>query len=200
VLAQVVNVADEAAVAAGMKEAVAKMGAVHTVVANAGIGGGAKSFAEFPTETYRKVLSVNLDGVFFTLREAAKHMVDRAKGGDPGGSLVGVASLAAIEGAARNEAYAATKGAVISMMKSIAVEHARYGVRANSVLPGWIATDMTQGAQDNPAFADKVIPRVPMRRWGEPKDFGGVAVYLTSDASSYHSGDSFVIDGAYSIF
>ena len=81
-----------------------------------------------------------------------------------------------------------------------AVEFARDGVRGNIILPGWIATDMTQGAQDNPAFAEKVIPRVPMRRWGEPKDFGGVAVYLTSDASSYHSGDSFVIDGAYSIF
>jgi NAD(P)-dependent dehydrogenase (short-subunit alcohol dehydrogenase family) len=175
-------------------------GRVDSCIANAGVGGGAKSFAEFPTETYRRVLSVNLDGVFFTLREACKHMVERAKAGDPGGSVAGVASLAAIEGAARNEAYAATKGAVISLIKSIAVEHARYGVRANSILPGWIATDMTQGAQDNPAFAEKVIPRVPMRRWGQPADFGGVAVYLTSDASSYHSGDAFVIDGAYSIF
>jgi len=146
------------------------------------------------------VLSVNLDGVFFTLREACKHMVARANAGDPGGSVAGVASLAAIEGAARNEAYAATKGAVVSMIKSIAVEHARYGVRANSILPGWIATDMTKTAQDNPAFAEKVLPRVPARRWGEPADFGGLAVYLTSSASSYHSGDSFVIDGAYSIF
>ena len=195
-----VNVADETQVAAAMLDVVKHFGRVDSVFANAGIGGGAKSFAEFPTDVYRRVLSVNLDGVFFTLREAAKHMVDRAKAGDPGGSLVGIASLAAIEGAARNEAYAATKGAVISMMKSIAVEHARYGVRANSILPGWIATDMTQGAQDNPTFTDKVIPRVPMRRWGEPKDFGGVAVYLTSDASSYHSGDSFVVDGGYSIF
>ncbi|MBI1361086.1 MAG: SDR family oxidoreductase [Alphaproteobacteria bacterium] len=195
-----VNVADETAVAAAMLDVVKHFGRVDTVIANAGVGGGAKSFSEFPTETYRRVLSVNLDGVFFTLREACKHMVERAKAGDPGGSVAGVASLAAIEGAARNEAYAATKGAVISMMKSIAVEHARYGVRANSILPGWIATDMTQGAQDNPAFAEKVIPRVPMRRWGQPADFGGVAVYLCSDASSYHSGDSFVIDGAYSIF
>lgn len=195
-----VNVADEAQVTSAMVDVAKHYGRIDSVFANAGIGGGAKSFAEFPTDVYRRVLSVNLDGVFFTLREAAKHMVDRAKAGDPGGSLVGVASLAAIEGAARNEAYAATKGAVISMMKSIAVEHARYGVRANSILPGWIATDMTQGAQDNPAFADKVIPRVPARRWGEPKDFGGVAVYLTSDASSYHSGDSFVVDGGYSIF
>ncbi len=198
--AQQVNVADEKAVAEGMEEAVAAMGRVDTVIANAGIGGGAKSFSEFPTDVYRRVLSVNLDGVFFTLREAAKHMVARATAGDPGGSLIGVASLAAIEGAARNEAYAATKGAVISMMKSIAVEHARYGVRANSILPGWIATDMTAGAQESKAFAEKVIPRVPARRWGEPADFGGVAVYLASDASSYHSGDSFVIDGGYTIF
>jgi NAD(P)-dependent dehydrogenase (short-subunit alcohol dehydrogenase family) len=195
-----VNVADEKAVADAMVDVVKTFGRVDSCIANAGVGGGAKSFAEFPTETYRRVLSVNLDGVFFTLREACKHMVERARAGDPGGSVAGVASLAAIEGAARNEAYAATKGAVISLIKSIAVEHARYGVRANSILPGWIATDMTQGAQDNPAFAEKVIPRVPMRRWGQPADFGGVAVYLTSDASSYHSGDAFVIDGAYSIF
>jgi NAD(P)-dependent dehydrogenase (short-subunit alcohol dehydrogenase family) len=200
VLTQQVNVADEHQVADAMAEAADKMGRIDSVFANAGIGGGASSFSEFGTDTYRRVLSVNLDGVFFTFREACKHMVERAKGGDKGGSLVGVASLAAIEGAARNEAYAATKGAVISMMKSIAVEHARYGVRANSILPGWIATDMTAGAQESKAFSEKVIPRVPARRWGEPADFGGIAVYLTSDASAYHSGDSFVIDGAYSIF
>ncbi|MBO9706942.1 MAG: SDR family oxidoreductase [Caulobacter sp.] len=200
VKAQVVDVADEAQVREGMEEAVAAMGRVDSVFANAGVGYGAPSFIEMKTETYRKTLAVNLDGVFFTFREACRHMVERAKGGDAGGSIVGIASLAAIEGAARNQAYAATKGAVISMMKSVAVEHARYGVRANAILPGWIATDMTQGAQDNPAFADKVIPRVPARRWGEPADFGGIAVYLTSDASSFHSGDTFVIDGAYSIF
>jgi NAD(P)-dependent dehydrogenase (short-subunit alcohol dehydrogenase family) len=114
--------------------------------------------------------------------------------------LVGIASLAAIEGAARNQHYAATKGAVVSMMKSIAVEHARYGVRANAILPGWIATDMTAGAQGSDVFETKVIARVPARRWGEPEDFGGIAVYLTSNASTYHSGDLFVIDGAYSIF
>ena len=200
VLTQVVNVADEAAVAAGMAEAVEQMGRIDTVIANAGIGGGARSFSEFETETYRRVLSVNLDGVFFTFREACKHIVARAGAGDPGGSLIAISSLSAIDGAARNEAYAATKGAVISMIRAIAVEHARYGVRANAILPDWIATDMTQGAQDNQTFTDRVISRVPARRWGEPSDFGGVAVYLASDASTYHSGDTFVIDGAYSIF
>jgi NAD(P)-dependent dehydrogenase (short-subunit alcohol dehydrogenase family) len=86
------------------------------------------------------------------------------------------------------------------MMKAIAVEHARHGVRANAILPGWIATDMTAAAQDSTVFNDKVISRVPARRWGEPDDFGGVAVYLASDASRYHTGDSFLIDGGYAIF
>jgi NAD(P)-dependent dehydrogenase (short-subunit alcohol dehydrogenase family) len=200
VLAQRVNVTEEAAVVAAMTEAVTAMGRIDCVIANAGIGGGAPSFAEMSHDTWRRVLSVNLDGVFFTCREACRHMVERARAADPGGSIAVIASLAAIEGAARNEAYAATKGGVISMMKAIAVEHARYGVRANAILPGWIATDMTAGAQASPAFAEKVIPRVPIRRWGEPADFGGVAVYLASDASRYHTGDSFVIDGGYSIF
>ena len=201
VLTQVVNVADEEAVRAGMVEAVNKMGRIDTVIANAGIGAGSPSFAEMSTETYRKILSVNLDGVFFTFREACKHMIARAGEGDrAGGSLVVISSLSAIDGAARNEAYAATKGAVISMIRGIAVEHARFGVRANAILPGWIATDMTAGAQGNDKFNDNVIKRVPVRRWGQPADFGGMAVYLASDASSFHTGDSFLIDGGYAIF
>jgi len=200
VLAQQVDVADEAAVVAAMAEAVAAMGRIDTVIANAGIGGGAPSFAEMSHDIWRRVLAVNLDGVFFTCREACKHMVERARTGDAGGSIAVIASLAAIEGAARNEAYAATKGGVISLMKAIAVEHARYGVRANAILPGWIATDMTAGGQASEVFNAKVITRVPIRRWGDPADFGGVAVYLASDASKYHTGDSFVIDGGYAIF
>ena len=201
VLTQIVDVADEDAVRAGMIEAVARMGRVDTVVANAGIGGGAPSFSDFSTETYRRVLSVNLDGVFFTFREACKHMVARAGEGDrAGGSLVVISSLSALDGAPRNEAYAATKGAVISMIRAIAVEHARYGIRANAILPGWIATDMTAGAQGNDKFNDAVIKRVPVRRWGQPADFGGMAVYLASDASTFHTGDSFLIDGGYGIF
>ena len=86
------------------------------------------------------------------------------------------------------------------MLKAIAVEHGRYGIRANAILPGWIATDMTAGAQGNDKFEKNVITRVPMRRWGQPADFGGLAVYLSSDASTYHTGDCLIVDGAYSIF
>ncbi|MBV9330221.1 MAG: SDR family oxidoreductase [Alphaproteobacteria bacterium] len=195
-----VNVANEAEVVEGMAAAVAEMGRIDCCIANAGVGGGAPSFSQLSIETWRRVHSVNEEGAFFTLREAAKHMVERAGRGDAGGSLVGVASLAGIEGAGRNEAYSATKGAVLAMMRSIAVEHARFGIRANSIAPGWIATDMTAGAQTNKTFQEKVIVRVPMRRWGTPEDFGGIAVYLASDASKYHTGDTFVIDGGYLVF
>lgn len=200
VLAAQVDVSDEEAVTREMARAVAQMGRIDTVIANAGIGFGARSFLELTGEKLRKVLSVNLDGAFFTLREAARHMKERAEAGDPGGSLMTISSLSAIEGAARNEHYAASKGAILSLTKSVAVEFARYGVRCNAILPGWIATDMTSLAQESTAFAEKVIPRVPVRRWGEPADFGGIAVYLASEAASYHTGDLIVIDGGYSVF
>ena len=200
VLAQVVDVADEAAVVAAMAEAIAAMGRIDNVVANAGIGLGAPSYSEMSHDVWRRVMSVNLDGVFFTTREACKHMVERAKGGDPGGSIVVTSSLSAISGAPRNEAYASAKGAIITLIKAIAVEHARYGVRANAILPGWIATDMTAGAQGSEVFNSRVITRVPVRRWGEPEDFGGIAIYLASDASRYHTGDIFVIDGGYTVY
>ncbi|HEX5776456.1 MAG TPA: SDR family oxidoreductase [Caulobacteraceae bacterium] len=200
VLAQQVNVADEAAVVAAMGEAVTAMGRIDFVAANAGMGRGSPSFDQMTTETWKQVMAVNLDGVFWTFREACKHMKERANQGDPGGSLVVTSSVSAVHGAPRNQAYAATKGAVIPMIRGIAVEYARYGVRANAILPGWIATDMTAGAQQNETFNAKAIGRVPMRRWGEPDDFGGIAVYLASDASKFHTADTFVIDGGYTVF
>ncbi|MEM9178408.1 MAG: SDR family oxidoreductase [Pseudomonadota bacterium] len=200
VKAWAVDVADEQAVVDATADVVSSMGRIDSCFANAGVGFGAPSFAEMTTETWRKNMAVNLDGAFWTLRESVKHMTERAKAGDPGGSVVGVASLAGIEGAARNQAYAATKGGLPSMLRGIAAEYGRYGIRANSILPGWIATDMTAGAQDNDVFTTKVITRVPIRRWGEPEDFGGMAVYLASDASRYHSGTTLIIDGGYAIF
>lgn len=191
------DVGDEAAVDACFQRTLDELGRVDGCFANAGIGGGrATPFAEYSTEAWRRVLRVNLDGAMFTFRAATRHMM--ARGG--GGALVGTASLAAIEGAARNEHYAATKGGLVSMIRALSVELARYGIRANSVLPGWIETDMTANSIANEKFAGNVMPRIPMRRWGKGADFGGIAVYLMSDASAYHTGDSFVIDGGYSLF
>jgi hypothetical protein len=117
-----------------------------------------------------------------------------------GGSLVVTTSGSAFQGQQRGQHYGGSKAAVIAMMKAIAVEHARHGIRANAILPGWIETDMTAPALGWDKFVANVLPRVPMRRWGTPDDFGGVAVYLASEASRYHTGDTFVIDGGYLIF
>ena len=86
------------------------------------------------------------------------------------------------------------------MTTAIAVEFARYGIRANAILPGWIATDMTERHQTNDRFVAKVLPRVPVRRWGQPDDFGGMAIYLASDASRYQTGTTNIIDGGYSVY
>ena len=198
VLVLACDVADEAAVDRAFAETVRTLGRVDACFANAGVGGrsAGQGFVDMTTAEWRRVLGVNLDGAFFTLRAAARHMVARPGGG----SLVVTASLAAISGQARGEHYAASKGGVISMMKALAVELARHGVRANAILPGWIDTPMTAKALAWDKFVERVLPRVPVRRWGRPADFGGIAVYLASEASAYHTGDTFVIDGGYAIF
>lgn len=197
VLALTCDVGEEAAVETTFARTVAELGRVDGCFANAGVSGrGQRSFLDMSTEEWNRVLRVNLHGAFYTFRAAARHMVER--GG--GGVLVGTASLAAVEGSPRSEHYAATKGGMISMVRALAVEFARHRIRAHAILPGWIETDMTANAVGNPKFAGNVMPRIPMRRWGTGADFGGIAVYLMSEASAYHTGDSFVIDGGYSLF
>ena len=193
------DVSDEAAVQKSFAATLSEFGRVDACFANAGVGGGG-SFADLDTETWRRVMKVNLDGLFFTLRAAAHHMKERAEQGDRGGRLIGTSSLGALMGMARGEAYAGTKGAVISIMQGLAVEFARYGVTANSILPGHIETAMTEKTYQNEKFRNAIIPRIPARRWGTPADFEGIAVYLMSDASSYHTADSFLIDGGFAVF
>src|SRR5690242_8555893 len=190
------DVGDETAVEAAFAETLQALGRVDGCFANAGIGGGgAKSFLEMTSEQWHRVLRVNLDGAFYTFRAAARHMVERG-----GGVLVGTASLAAVEAAPRGENYAASKGGMISMIRALAVEFARHNVHAHAILPGWIETDMTRRRTTDAKFHGNVMPRIPMRRWGTGDDFGGIAVYLMSEASRYHTGDTFVIDGGYSLF
>lgn len=198
VQAWVCNVADPDAVNAAMDETLAAFGRIDGCFANAGVSGrGAASFLEIDFEEWRRVLSVNLDGVYHTYQAALRHMVARAQDGDPGGRLVAVSSLASLSGAAMNEHYAASKGALNAMTYALAVEFARYGITANAILPGWIETEMTENAIGNDRFATTVGKRIPARRWGQPDDFGGIAAYLLSDASSYHTGQLLQIDGGY---
>jgi NAD(P)-dependent dehydrogenase (short-subunit alcohol dehydrogenase family) len=194
--AEICDVGDEAAVERAFDLTLAALGRVDACFANAGTYGRKTKFTELDSAEWHRVTRVNLDGAFYTLRRAARHMVER--GG--GGSLVGTASLAAIEGAALNAHYAATKGAMVAVIRALAVELARHRIRANAILPGWIETAMTAGSVADDRFAAAVLPRIPARRWGTGADFGGLAVYLASEASAYHSGDCLVVDGGYSLF
>lgn len=198
--ARIVDVSTEANVVAGMEALLAEFGRLDACFANAGMSNRWKSFLDIGGEDYRRLMAINLDGAIWTMREACRHMKARAEAGDPGGSVVAVASLGALMGAARNEDYTATKAALIAVTQGIAVEFARYGVRANSILPGWIETEMTAASKANPKFTEHVISRVPSKRWGKPEEFGGIAVYLASDASTFHTGDQILIDGGFSKF
>lgn len=192
----VCDIGNEAQVERAFAASVQALGKVDACFANAGVSARPTPLLEMTHEEFRRVMRVNVDGVFFTFRAAARHMSARGQGG----VLVATASTAAVEGAARNSHYGASKGAVTSYVRALAVELARYRIRVNSILPGWIETDMTARAMADERFAGAVMPRIPARRWGTIDDFGGIAVYLASDASAYHTGEQFVIDGGYTKF
>jgi NAD(P)-dependent dehydrogenase (short-subunit alcohol dehydrogenase family) len=190
------DVSNEAEVVASFAKTLEEFGHVDSCFANAGVGGRKVAFDDMTPEEWNRVFSVNMTGVMFTFREAIKHMKERGEGG----SLVVTSSGTARFGAAGAEAYSSTKAGVIAMIQSLAVGQARYGIRANAIIPGWIETAMTEKAFATEAFKTKVIKRIPIRRWGQPEDFSGLAVYLASDASSYHTGDTLAVDGGVSHF
>jgi NAD(P)-dependent dehydrogenase (short-subunit alcohol dehydrogenase family) len=198
---RICDVSDRASVNAAMKSTLDTFGRVDGCFANAGIGGGGRrAFIDRTEEEWRTMFATNLDGVFHAFQAAARHMTERAEAGDRFGRLVATSSLASLFGTARNEHYAATKAAINALVRALAVELARQGVTANAILPGWIKSEMTAGIMANEKFVANVMPRIPVRRFGEPEDFGGIAVYLMSKASSYHTADCFVIDGGYTAF
>jgi NAD(P)-dependent dehydrogenase (short-subunit alcohol dehydrogenase family) len=198
--ARVVDVSREENIVAGFNATLAEFGRVDACFANAGVSNLWRSFLDMGGEDYRRLMAINLDGMAWTMREACRHMKVRAEAGDPGGSIVAVSSMVADQGAARNQDYAASKAGVLGFVRGIAVEFARHGVRCNAIEPGWVETDMTGVLQDNPKFTENVLSRVPQRRWGKPEEFAGIAVYLASDASTFHNGDCIRIDGGYSVY
>jgi hypothetical protein len=197
VLDLICDVGDQHAVAASMAQTVATLGRLDSCFVNAGVPGRAPSFAEMTADEWERVMRVNLDGAFYTAQEAVRQMTTQSP---QGGSIVFTTSGSAFFGQQRGQHYGGSKAALNAMMKGIAVEHARHGIRANSVLPGWVQSDMTAAAFGWQKFVDNVMPRIPMRRWGRPDDFAGIAVYLASQASVWHTGDVITIDGGYHSF
>jgi NAD(P)-dependent dehydrogenase (short-subunit alcohol dehydrogenase family) len=191
-----VDVGDEQHVVAAMAEVRERFGRLDSCFANAGIGAARKPLVDTTLEDFHRITRIDLDGAFVTLREAARHMIELGNGG----SLVATSSLAALMGQAGGYAYAASKGALVAIVKALAVELARHQIRANALLPGWTESGMTAPAFANEKFVSNVMPRMPVRRWGTGDDFAAIAVYLASPASSFHTGDSILIDGGYAAF
>ncbi len=200
-LSIVCDVGDEDAVVQAFADTVGELGRVDSCFVNAGVGGQAPSFIGMTSDEWRRVMRVNLDGAFFTSREAARHMVARAEDGDDaGGSIVFTTSGSAFFGQQSGQHYGASKAGVNSMMKAIAVA-ARPPRHPLQLDPARVDRERHDGGRVRlgPVRREGAAAR-PARRWGVPADFGGLAVYLASPASSYHTGDVITIDGGYHSF
>ncbi len=195
VFATTCDVGDEGQVIDAFARTVDALGRVDTVIANAGISGMAP-IGEMGLDEWRRVTSVNLDGVFLTLREGARHMLERGEGG----AMVVVSSTASIFGAPRQPHYAASKAGVLGLMRSLAVELARHQIRVNALLPGWTSTDMLAPAAGHQRFVDATVDRTPVRRWADPSELADAFAYLADPTLTFHTGDELRIDGGYSIF
>jgi NAD(P)-dependent dehydrogenase (short-subunit alcohol dehydrogenase family) len=196
VLAVECDVADPEAVEDAIAGAAAELGGLDSCFAAAGVASNGERFVDLPAAETRRMLQVNLEGAIFTLQSAARQMIATGRGG----SLVGIASISATFGTPRGEHYAASKAGLLAVIKGCAVELARHRIRANAILPGWTMTPMAEPVLTTDPFAEKVLPRVPARRWGTPADFAGAALYLASPLSEYHTGDTLTVDGGYSTF
>ena len=190
-----VDVGSEQQIIAGFDAVLKEFGRVDCVIANAGLPPPRNGTLEQSSKDYLSFLDVSMHGSFFTLREGARHMVKRAEAGDPGGSLIFCGSLSIYKGLPGKIPYAASKAAMDATIRCMATEFGKFGIRANTVAPGYIKTGMTgegELTQIDKYFASKT----PIPRPGYPADFEGIAAYLCSDASSFHSGDTIIIDGA----
>lgn len=194
--AHVCDVGDEQQIIETMERSVADFGRLDGLFANAGRGGTGTPFIELPLDEWRAVMNINLDGVFLTLREAAKVLVEQGEGG----SLVAVSSTSAIHGAAGNEAYGTAKTALNGLVRALAVGLARYKIRVNSVLPGWTITELASGGYESDVFRNATTKRTPVRRWAEPSEFREVGAFLADPSQTFHTGQEVTVDGGYTVY
>lgn len=192
----VCDVADPESVQPAFDASVAAAGGrIDTVFANAGTTGAGIPFLEVGLDEWHRVMRVNLDGAMLTLQAGARHMVERG-----GGALVAVSSTSAVHGAAGNEAYGASKSALLGLVRALAVGLARHQIRVNALLPGWTRTDLAAAGYAWDRFREATIRRTPARRWAEPHEMGAPAVFLADPALTFHTGDTVVVDGGYTVF
>jgi NAD(P)-dependent dehydrogenase (short-subunit alcohol dehydrogenase family) len=148
---------------------------------------------EFPPEAWEEMIRVNLTGPFLLSQAVAAHMIDKGIKG----SIVNTSSLIAVFGGITVPGYAATKGGLTQLTKSMCNDLGKYGIRVNAIGPGWVETGMTKALRENEERYKAISDRIPLGRWAVPEDLAGLAVFLASEASAYITGQVIFIDGGY---
>jgi gluconate 5-dehydrogenase len=186
------DIADEAAVAAMVAQAIAMFGSIEILINNAGIGDPEPlQIHQYPTDQWNKVMAVNLNGQFFCARAVLQHMVPEKRG-----KSINIASMWGLAGPSSIfplPAYAATKGAIVNLTREMALQYAPLGITVNAICPGFYRTNL--GPFDDPEFLKAVTDFTPMGRIAEPHEIKGTAIYLASAASNFVTGLMLVADG-----
>lgn len=188
------DVLQEASCHQAIDQTAQKFGRLDILVNNAGTS-VRKPPEQLTAAEWHLVMNTNLTSAFFCSQAAYPHM-KRAGGG----KIINIGSMMSVFGASYASPYASSKGAIVQMAKSFAVAWAKDNIQVNSILPGWINTDLTKKAREQvEGLHDKVLARTPAQRWGEPGDFAGVAVFLAAPASDFITGATIAVDGGYSV-
>jgi 2-dehydro-3-deoxy-D-gluconate 5-dehydrogenase len=192
-IALAADVNDGAQVKRMVAETVKALGGLDILVANAGIN-IRKQPQDYSAEEWRQVIDTNLNSVFACCQSAYAEMKRRG-----GGKIVTIGSMTSIFGLGVGPAYASSKGAVVQLTKSLAIAWAKDNIQVNSILPGWIDTDLTRGARQQIAgLHERILQGTPAARWGVPADLAGTAVFFCSRASDFVTGTALPVDGGYS--
>lgn len=187
------DVLDGASIEAAVSATVAAFGRLDILVNNAGVAEGGRP-ETLPDEVWDRVVDTNLRAVFQCCRAAHPHLKASGRG-----KVINIGSMYSIFGSPRVLPYAASKGGVIQLTKSLAVSWARDGIQVNAILPGWITTEMTAGVASSGPMHDSIVARTPAGRFGEPEELAGAAVFLASHASDFVTGVALPVDGGYAV-
>src|SRR5215468_7469480 len=187
------DVLDERSCRQAVERTADRFGRLDILVNNAGTT-VRKQPQDLTAQDWRLVMDTNLTSAFLCSQAAYPHMVRAG-----GGKIINIGSMMSVFASSYAAPYAASKAGIVQLAKSMAVAWAKDNIQVNAVLPGWIDTELTQGARKQvQGLHDKVLARTPAQRWGSPGDFAGIAVFLASPASDFVTGVAIAVDGGYS--
>jgi len=189
------SVTDDGHARAAVAKVIQQFGVLDILINNAGIGEFGRRLHELDDATWARVLDINLTGVFRMTRAAVPEMLKRGRG-----AIVNISSIASLVGIPCLSVYAASKGALDALTRTIAIDYAKDGIRCNVVNPGLIATPMAAPLMANPEQLDPILAHYPIRRLGKPEEVADMVLYLASDEAAWVTGGTFTIDGGMTVW